>query len=174
MQIRRMLESDALAMLAIYRPYVQSSAISFEEQMPSPAEYAERVRKYVSAWGGVVAESDSRLVGFAYGSAHRERSAYRWSVETTVYIEQGRQRRGIGRKLYEALLPSLAGLGYCNAYAGVALPNEASVGLHQAVGFKSIGTFPRVGYKFGKWHDVAWFHLALREQPAVAERGSAA
>lgn len=160
-----MLESDASEMLAVYGPYVQSSAISFEEQVPPLDDYAQRVRKFLSAWAGVVAESDGKLLGFAYGSAHRERAAYRWSVETTAYVAKGLHRRGIGRRLYEALLPTLADLGYCNAYAGVTLPNEASVGLHQAVGFRSIGTFPRVGCKFGSWHDVAWFHLSLRERP---------
>lgn len=174
LDIRPMLEFDAPAMLAIYRPYVQSSAVSFEAQVPSSREYTERVRKYLSAWSGFVAESDGRLLGFAYGSAHRERAAYRWSVETTVYVEQGQQRRGIGRTLYERLLSALAELGYCNAYAGVTLPNAASVGLHQAVGFQEIGTFPRVGYKFGRWQDVAWFHLVLRGQPPAVELGGSA
>lgn len=152
-------------MLAIYAPYVEASVISFEQEVPSIEEYAERVSKYLAGWGGVVAEVEGQVVGYAYGSAHRERAAYKWSVETTVYVQAGQQRAGIGRRLYQVLLPTLANAGYCNAYAGVALPNQASVGLHLAAGFVPIGTFPRVGYKFGQWHDVAWFHLPLREAP---------
>jgi len=163
--IRPALEGDASAMLAIYRPYVENTVISFEQEVPSLEEYTARVRKYFTGWAGVVAESEGRLLGYAYGSSHRERAAYKWSVETTVYVAAGEQRRGIGRTLYSALLPMLKDAGYCNAYAGVALPNSASVGLHQAVGFRPFGTFPRVGYKFGQWRDVAWFHLALREAP---------
>jgi L-amino acid N-acyltransferase YncA len=160
-----MTEGDAPQMLALYRPFVENSIISFEERVPAVEEYRSRVRGYLSSWYGVVAETDGSIIGFAYGSLHRERAAYRWSVETTVYVDGNVQRRGIGRGLYGALLPELARLGYCNAYAGVSLPNDASVGFHRAVGFESIGTFPRVGYKFGQWHDVAWFHLALRDEP---------
>jgi len=153
-------------MLEIYRPYVEDSFISFETEVPSVVEFSATVRKYLAGWAGVVAEADGgQLLGYAYGSSHRERAAYKWSVETTVYVAQAAHRGGIGRKLYAALLPILAGAGYCNAYAGVALPNAASVGLHEALGFRPIGTFPRVGYKFGQWCDVAWYHLALREAP---------
>jgi L-amino acid N-acyltransferase YncA len=163
--VRPMVQADAPGMLAIYRPYVESSVISFEELAPSLDEYASRVHKYLTGWCGCIAESDGRLLGFAYGSSHRERVAYRWSVETTVYVARDEHRHGIGRRLYESLLPALAALGYCNAYAGVTLPNGASVGLHRAVGFRPIGVFPRVGYKWGRWHDVAWFHLELRASP---------
>jgi phosphinothricin acetyltransferase len=165
--IRAGTEADASAMLAIYRPYVENSVISFEQEVPSIGEYTQRVRKYIQAWACVVAEADGQIVGYAYGSAHRERAAYQWSVETTIYVAQGAQRVGIGRRLYKALLPKLRDKGYCNAYAGVALPNPGSVGVHLAVGFQPIGTFPRVGYKFGQWRDVAWFYLALREHPDV-------
>lgn len=166
--VRPARESDAPAMLAIYRPYVENSAISFEYDPPSIDEFAARVHKYLTGWAGVVAEADGQLLGYAYGSSHRERAAYQWSAETTVYVAQGAHRGGIGRSLYTALFPMLKDAGYCNAYAGVTLPNPGSVGLHQAVGFKLIGTFPRVGYKYGQWHDVAWFHLALRDEPIAA------
>lgn len=152
-------------MLAIYRPYVENSVISFEQEVPSLEEYTARVGKYVAGWAGVVAEVAGVVVGYAYGSAHRERAAYKWSVETTVYVATNVQRQGVGRSLYSKLLPMLKEAGYCNAYTGVALPNPASVALHQAVGFKPIGIFPHVGYKFGQWRDVAWFHVALREEP---------
>jgi L-amino acid N-acyltransferase YncA len=166
--IRPAAETDASAMLEIYRPYVERTAISFETEVPSVEEYTSRVCKYLASWAVVVAEVDDQFLGFAYGSAHRERLAYQWSTETTVYLAQGAHRAGTGSKLYAELLPRLANLGYCNAYAGVALPNLASVGLHQAVGFKPIGTFPRVGHKFGRWHDVAWFHLTLRDSAPLS------
>ena len=165
MIVRPARESDAPAMLAIYGPYVESSVISFEQAVPSIEEYTARVRQYLAGWAAVVVEAQGQVLGYAYGSSHRERAAYRWPVQTTVYVAASAQRRGIGRCLYRALIPMLQDAGYCNAYAGVALPNAASVALHRAVGFNAIGTFPRVGHKFGQWCDVAWFHLALRDAP---------
>jgi len=152
-------------MLAIYAPYVAKTAISFEAEPPTLGEYAARVKRYIEGWAAVVAEENDQVQGFAYGSSHRERAAYRWSTETTVYVSEGAQRRGIGRMLYSALLPMLKEAGYCNAFAGIALPNPGSIGLHRAMGFAPIGTFPRVGHKLGQWRDVAWFHLALRDEP---------
>ena len=152
-------------MLAIYAPVVETTAISFEEVPPSLDEFAARLRKYIEGWRAFVAEEEGHVVGYAYGSSHRERAAYRWSVETTVYVKHMCHRAGIGRALYRDLLPALAQAGFCNAYAGVALPNAASLALHRAVGFKDIGTFPRVGFKQGSWRDVAWLHRSLREQP---------
>lgn len=154
-------------MLAIYAPIVEQTAISFEEVPPSLSEFADRLRKYIEGWRAYVAQEDGKVVGYAYGSAHRERAAYRWSVETTVYVDSVRRRSGVGRALYAELLPALARAGFCNAFAGVALPNEASLGLHRALGFTDIGTFPRVGYKHGAWRDVAWFYKPLREQPPL-------
>jgi phosphinothricin acetyltransferase len=162
--IRPAREADAAAMLAIYRPFVESTAISFEETAPSLDEYAARLGKYLAGWRAFVAEEGGKLIGYAYGSAHRERAAYRWSVETTVYVSAGSHRSGVGRALYGELLRALTEAGFCNAYAGVALPNAASIGLHTALGFRPIGTFPRVGHKFGQWRDVAWFHKVLRDE----------
>jgi L-amino acid N-acyltransferase YncA len=160
-------------MLSIYKHYVENSWISFEEEVPGTSDFTARVGKYVSGWVCLVAEHEGSVVGYAYGSAHRERPAYRWSTETTVYLRDGLHRKGIGRSLYGELLPRLRAKGYCNAFAGVALPNEASVGLHQAVGFKPIGVFPRVGFKFGQWRDVAWFHKPLAEAPPPSATGLA-
>lgn len=120
-------ERDAAAMLAIYAPVVEHTAISFEDAVPSLAEFTARLRKYLEGWRAFVAEDGGAVVGYAYGSAHRERAAYRWSVETTVYVAAGQHRRGVGRALYQTLLPELAAAGFCNVYAGVALPNDASV-----------------------------------------------
>lgn len=119
------------------------------------------------AW--LVLEDDGRVVGYAYGIPWRARAAYRWSCEVSVYLERGRRRTGGGRVLYEALLPRLAARGYRTALAGMTLPNEASVGLHRALRFEPVGTFRRVGYKHGAWHDVAWAQIMLaggEEPPA--------
>jgi L-amino acid N-acyltransferase YncA len=165
MLIRPATLADAADMLAIYSPVVQETAISFELAPPTLQEFEERVRKYSCDWAWLVAERDGLIVGYAYGSSHRERLAYKWSTETSAYVHPSARGQGVGKRLYHALLPLLAEKGYCNAYAGIALPNDASVALHQSVGFRPIGQFPSVGRKFGKWHDVAWFHRNLREHP---------
>jgi L-amino acid N-acyltransferase YncA len=163
--IRAALPGDAQAMLDIYAPVVLRTAISFELTAPTLSEFEERVRKCSAGRAWLVAERDGQVIGYAYGSPHRERAAYRWSTEVSAYVAPAAQRQGIGRQLYGALLPQLADRGLCNAYAGIALPNDASVALHQSAGFCAIGTFPAVGRKFGRWHDVAWFHRALRSEP---------
>jgi len=163
--IRPALSTDSEALRAIYAPYVEHTSVSFEAEVPSAPEFAARLARYAQGWACLVAESGGEVAGYAYGSPHRERAAYRWSVETSVYIAPQAHRQGIGRALYAALLPMLRDRGYANAYAGVALPNDASVGLHRALGFNDIGCFPRVGWKHGAWHDVAWFHRALRDGP---------
>ena len=150
-------------MLAIYAPVVRETAISFELDPPSLDDFEARVAKYSAGWAWLVAELDGQILGYAYGSPHRERAAYRWSTETSAYVALGARKRGIGTRLYQALFPALGDRGYCNAYAGVTLPNEASVALHRAVGFSPIGIFPAVGRKFDKWHDVAWFYRCLRQ-----------
>lgn len=161
-------------MLAIYAPVVRETAISFELVPPTLDDFEARVAKYSTGWAWLVAELNDEILGYAYGSPHRERAAYRWSTETSTYVALGARKRGIGTQLYQALLPALGDRGFCNAYAGVTLPNEASVALHRSVGFSPIGTFPAVGRKFNKWHDVAWFYRCLRQLPAEEEaRGEA-
>jgi L-amino acid N-acyltransferase YncA len=167
--IRAATLADASAMLAIYAPVVELTAISFELAPPSLAEFEQRIEKYAADWGWLVCELDGQLAGYAYGSPHRERAAYRWSTETSAYVAPAARRRGVGASLYRSLLPALAAKGYCNAYAGIALPNPASVALHESVGFRPIGVFPAVGRKFDRWHDVGWFHYALREAPPTGE-----
>jgi len=165
LRIREARVSDVPEMLAIYGPIVEHTATSFEVTAPTVDEFAGRVHKYGQDWGWLVAERRGAVVGYAYASPHRERPAYRWSVETSVYVSAAAYRQGIGRSLYLALLPRLAAAGFCNAYAGVTLPNEASVALHRSVGFLPIGVFPSVGRKFDVWHDVAWLHRPLRPLP---------
>ena len=164
-RIRPATRGDAAALLAIYRPFVETSAASFETIAPTRDDFAARIQKALDGWQWLVAENDRRCVGYAYGSSHRERAAYRWSVEVSAYVEPKHHRQGIGRLLYTSLFADLAQKGFCNAYAAITLPNEASVSLHQGVGFVRIGTFTAVGRKFGAWHDVAWFQRRLRDLP---------
>jgi L-amino acid N-acyltransferase YncA len=169
MIIRPAREDDAAQLLDIYAPYVERTAVSFEVERPSVEEFAARIRKVQSAWSWLVAEKDGTPVGYAYGSTHRDRPAYRWSVEVTAYVREDVQRQRVGTSLYSRLFSELADRGYFNAFAGITLPNDASRGLHTAVGFQPIGVFRSIGWKFGQWHDVAWFQRRLREgDPAKA------
>jgi L-amino acid N-acyltransferase YncA len=163
MVIRPAREEDAAQLLDIYAPYVERTAVSFELERPGVDEFAARVRKVLGGWQWLVAEIDGSLAGYAYGSTHRERPAYRWSVEVTAYVRADVRRQGVGTSLYSKLFGDLSAMGYFNAVAGVTLPNDASVGLHTAMGFEPIGIFRAVGWKFGRWHDVAWFQRRLRE-----------
>ena len=163
--LRQATEADASALLAIYRPFVETTAVSFETLTPTVVEFAARIAKAIEGWQWLVAEQNARCVGYAYGSSHRERPAYQWSVEVSAYVHPSFYRQGIGRALYLRLFEELKHKGFCNAFAGVALPNESSIALHRTVGFEPIGTFRAVGRKFGKWHDVAWFQRTLRESP---------
>jgi len=166
--IRTATPGDAAALLAIYRPFVETTAVSFETEPPGVDEFATRVEKALAGWQWLVAERDGRAVGYAYGSTHRARAAYRFSVEVSAYVDPACHRQGIGSALYARLFADLAARGFCNAYAGVALPNAGSVALHRRVGFERIGVFRAVGYKFDRWHDVAWFQRPLRAAPAGA------
>jgi phosphinothricin acetyltransferase len=162
-------ESDAAVIAEIYRPIVESTAISFETVAPERDEMARRIVETTRHHPWLVCEIADHLAGYAYATTHRVRSAYRWSVDTSVYVDSSFRQGGVARGLYESLFGILAAQGYFNAYAGIALPNAASVGLHEAVGFRKIGVYERVGYKFDEWRDVGWWQLALRayeESPA--------
>lgn len=164
-RIRPATLADAADLLAIYAPCVRDSTISFETEPPSVDEFAARISKALSRWQWLVADHDGRAVGYVYGSLHRERAAYRWSTEVSAYLHPDYRQRGIAQTLYRRLFDDLAARGYCNALAGIALPNDASVALHRSVGFQPIGVFNKVGRKFGRWHDVAWFQRPLRDEP---------
>ena len=163
--IRDALPDDAAPLLEIYRPFVVETTISFEIEPPSLDEFRARIYKALDRWAWMVAEVKGFPVGYAYGSSHRAREAYKWSVETSVYVHTAHRGKGIGRMLYGALMPKLAERGYCNAYAGITLPNEASVAFHRAMGFEPVGVYKSVGRKFGRWHDVSWWHLPIRAEP---------
>lgn len=157
---------DAAAIADIYAPYCLETPVSFEEVAPSADEMAARIARVTAKYPWLVLELDGALVGYAYGGTHRERAAYRWSVEVTVYVRQGWHGRGIGRALYTALFELLARQGYYRAFGGVTLPNAGSEKLHEAMGFTRVGTFHAIGHKFGQWHDVGWYEREL--QPLAA------
>jgi L-amino acid N-acyltransferase YncA len=152
---------DADACARIYAPYVTDSVVSFEEVAPDAPEMAQRMRRLTAAYPWLVAERDSAVVGFAYASQHRERASYRWAADVTVYLDAVHHRRGIGRALYEALFELLRAQGYHVAVAGITLPNAASVGLHEALGFEPVGIYRGIGYKLGAWRDVGWWQLRM-------------
>ena len=163
MKIRTATLDDAAAVAAIYAPVVQHTATSFEIDPPDAAEMRARIAKTLTALPWLVAEDAAGTVcGYAYAGKHKERAAYQWSVDTSVYIREDMRGQGVGRALYGRLLPLLADLGYCQAFAGVALPNAGSVGLHEAMGFTPIGIYRNVGYKMGALRDVGWWQKALR------------
>lgn len=164
--LRSATPADAPALLAIYAPFVTGTAVSFETEVPSVDAFGARIAKALAGWAWLVAEdTEGRCLGYAYGSAHRERAAYRYCTEVSAYIAPGQRGRGLGRQLYTALFDRLAALGYCTALAGVAQPNEASMALHRALGFSLVGTYQRAGWKFGAWHDIAWLQRPLRDWP---------
>ena len=154
--VRDASERDAASCAAIYAPYVLETAITFESDPPSAEEMARRIVAANRGHAWLVVEDEGRVVGYAYGGPFHRRAAYRWACEVSVYLELGRRRTGGGRLLYTALLRRLTERGYRVALAGMTLPNEASVGLHRAMGFVEVGTYRRIGFKHGAWHDVAW------------------
>lgn len=161
-------EADAGAVAAIYSEVVTTSAISFEEQAPDRGEMARRIRRILESTPWLVAaDANGAVVGYALATPHRERPAYRWSVDISVYVARDSRGRGVGRRLYEELLGILGAQGYVNVYAGVARPNPASEALHRAIGMELIGVYPRVGFKLGAWWDVAWYGLRLAEPQGV-------
>jgi len=162
---------DSAACADIYAPYVRESAVSFEAEAPDAHEMAQRIERIGRTHPWLVAEQDGRVVGFAYAAPHRERAAYRWAADVTVYVHPDRHGRGVGRALYEHLLALLRDQRLHVACAGIALPNDASVGLHEALGFEPVGVYRKIGYKAGAWHDVGWWQLRLL--PPTAPAGSA-
>jgi L-amino acid N-acyltransferase YncA len=161
-------DRDAAAVAAIYRPAVESTIATFEEIAPGPAEMARRIGDTVARTPWLVAEGRSgEVIGYAYAGPHHHRPGYRWSVAISVYVDPTHQGRGIGRALYDELLAILRRQQFVNAYAGIALPNPASVALHEGVGMERIGVYERVGFKFGAWRDVAWYGLRLTEPDGI-------
>jgi L-amino acid N-acyltransferase YncA len=157
---------DARAIADIYAPYVRETIVSFETEPPDANEIAQRIRRIGWQYPWLAAASDGQLIGYAYACENRARLAYRWSVDTAVYLHPSAQRQGFGHGLYQRLFAFLRKQGYVNAFAGISLPNDASVRLHETMGFRPIGVYRRVGYKLGGWRDVSWWQLALHDPPA--------
>jgi L-amino acid N-acyltransferase YncA len=155
---------DAAPIAAIYGPSCESTAVSFEVVAPSPAEIADRIRTIGAHFPWLVLADNGIIAGYAYASRHRDRAAYGWSVDTALYVSASHRRCGVGRALYTTLFQLLRLQGYFKAYAGITLPNRASTGLHEAVGFTLVGVYRGVGYKQGVWHDVAWYEMALQSE----------
>ncbi|SDM43071.1 phosphinothricin acetyltransferase [Catalinimonas alkaloidigena] len=159
--IRLARPDDAAALRAIYAPFVETTATSFEWAVPSEAEFGQRITRTLPKYPWLVFDVDGTVAGYAYATSHRQRTAYDWSVESSVYLAPTFHRRGIGQALYTSLLALLTLQGFRNVYAGITLPNPASEAFHQAFGFEPIGLYRDIGYKFGAWHSVAWFQLSL-------------
>lgn len=161
MLIRHATPEDAAACLEIYGPFAEHTAVSFEERAPSMSEFAHRIERISRTHAFLVAEHEGAIAGFVYGGVHRQRPAYRWASEVSVYLAEGHRGRGLGRALYEALFALLQEQGYRILLAGVTTPNDASVALHRSLGFEELGLYRRIGWKAGAWRDVLWLSRPL-------------
>lgn len=164
--IRMATPDDAGAIADIYAPYVRDTVISFESVPPTVDEMRSRLTAMLGQLPWLVVSEGDAVRGFAYASPHGERAAYRWSVDVSLYVARPLHRQGHGRRVYAALFNLLAAQGYVNAYAAIALPNPASVGLHESMEFARVGVFGGVGFKNGEWWDVGWWHRPLADRPA--------
>jgi L-amino acid N-acyltransferase YncA len=160
---------DAPAVHAIYAPIVRDTFISFELEVPTIPEIEGRIAATLERYPWLVFEQDGDLAAYAYAGEHRSRPAYQWSTDVSCYVRDGARRRGIGARLYQALFRILALQGFTNAFAGIALPNAASVGMHEAAGFVALGRYRDVGFKQGEWHDTVWMQRTLAEPAARPE-----
>ncbi|HMM20945.1 MAG TPA: N-acetyltransferase family protein [Selenomonadales bacterium] len=152
---------DCPSLLAIYSPYVKNTVISFELAPPSTQDFRSRIAATLEQFPWLVGEIDGKAAGYAYASKHRARTAYQWSVDLSVYIDPAYHKRNIATALYSALRDLLTLQGYYNAFAGVTIPNEKSEGFHESFGFRPVGVYRHVGYKFNRWHDVKWYSLDI-------------
>ncbi len=166
--VRAATDADVPAIAAIYAPMVTDTFASFEEAVPDEAELTRRMlaRPRMPWLVAVDTGAVMGVMGYAYASQHRQRPAYRWSADCSVYLSADYRGRGVGRLLYEDLIAEVADLGYVSLFAGIALPNEASAALHEAMGFERLGVFRNVGYKGGSWRDVGWWQRTIRDLPA--------
>lgn len=162
-QLRLAKPDDSGDILAIYAPYIEKTSFTFETDVPSPEAFAERISSYLESWPWLVCEVDGVIAGYAYAARYRERVAYQWSVESSVYIHDDHQRKGIARILYSALFKILKRQGFRNVYAVINLPNEKSVAFHESLGFSYFATYEQVGYKLGQWKNVGWWRLIVNE-----------
>lgn len=164
LRIRPATPEDAPAILEIYAPIVLETAISFEAEVPSIEEMAGRVEAFSASHVYLAAELAGQFAGYAYSSPHRARATYKTSVDFTAYVAASARGKGVGKALYQALAPATAAKGYHAAFAGITLPNDGSVALHESVGFRQVGVYREVGFKLGAWRDVGWWQMILPKQ----------
>jgi L-amino acid N-acyltransferase YncA len=163
MKIRSATPDDAEAIAAIYAPIVLETTISFEWVPPSAEEVRARIVKTLAKYPWLVAvDTSHNVAGYVYAASHREPPSYQWSVTTSVFVREDSRGQGTGKALYVELFRQLVALGYYRAFAGIALPNDGSVALHESVGFSRIGVYEKVGFKFGAWRDVGWWQKELQ------------
>ncbi len=160
---RRARADDAAAIAAIYEPFVTDSTISFEMDAPDTGEIARRIAEIGERYPWLVAEDGGRVAGYAYGSQHAARAAYKWSADVSIYLHPDYRGQGLGRRLYRVLFGLLQRQGFRSLYAGITLPNPASLALHRAMGMAEVGVYRNVGFKFGAWHDVAWLGFSFAD-----------
>lgn len=161
--VRPVSKMDVADILAIYTPYITDTVITFETEVPTIEEFTERIENIKNEFPYLVCEVDGRVVGYAYASKHRARSAYKYSVDVSIYVAHNYHHKGLGKALYTNLFELLNKYNYYSAYAGITLPNDKSIGLHKSFGFIEVGTYHNVGYKDGKWLDVIWLEKPLKE-----------
>ncbi len=152
---------DAADLVAIYAPYVETTVITFETEVPTVADFASRIKKTLEKFPYLVAEEEGQIVGYAYASTYYARAAYDWTVELSVYVSREARGKGIGSLLYDALEEELTARGFKNFLACIALPNPASLALHKKRGYEQVAHFKNVGYKFDTWHDIVWLQKSL-------------
>ncbi len=161
--IRLANENDAEGILAIYAPFISNTSLTFETEVPDIVSFKTRINSYLVNWPWLVCEIDGMIAGYAYAARYRERTAYQWGTEVSVYIHDHHHRQGIAKALYTPLIEILKKQRFRNAYAVINLPNEKSVAFHESLGFKYFATYENVGYKLGKWKNVGWWQLKLNE-----------
>ena len=164
MEIRLAKPSDARSLLDIYAPYVENTAITFEYEVPTIEDFATRIEKTLEKYPYLVAEEGGVVVGYAYASTYYARAAYDWAVELSVYVCQDARGKGVGSKLYDAMEEMLEQMGYIHFLACISLPNEASLALHRKRGYQQVAHFPKIGYKFNRWHDIVWLQKSLDKE----------
>ena len=161
--------ADASSILKIYAPYIENTSYTFETEVPTIDAFKERINSYLENWPWLVCEVDGVVAGYAYGAKHRERTAYQWSIESSVYVHDDYQRIGLAKALYTALIDILKLQGFRNLYAVINLPNDKSVFFHENMGFEYFATYKSVGYKLGRWKNVGWWQLQLNEYSVEPE-----
>lgn len=165
-EIRPAALADAERLSEIYAPYVEKTVITFEYQVPSPSEFEKRIASIISCYPYLVAITDGKIQGYAYAAPFKERAAYAWSAETSVYIDMDFRGQGIGSLLYRQLEDMLKAQNICNLCACITYPNPQSIGFHQHMGYGTVAHFHKSGYKFNAWHDIVWMEKFINPHPS--------